>query len=145
MNIEEFKKQIEVIISSVHHDGEYGHTTDINNFPNEFIESYFVESYLEFLTKFGYGELDSSFYVEEQPLKWSEVFPKERDNLEGLFIFATDQGEYCYAFDSKDSYKVVEISADGELSESSLGDFQQFISKKLNELVDIVSWRNENL
>ncbi len=145
MNIERLKKQIEIITSSEFHNGEYGHPTNIKSFPNEFFESPSLETYLEFLTEFGYGELDSSFYIEESPIKWNEIFPREREHLEGLFIFATDQGENCFAFDSKEQFKVVEIAADSVIAETSFGDFQQFISKKLDELVDIVTWRSENL
>ncbi|WP_421853087.1 hypothetical protein [Marinomonas sp.] len=145
MNIEDLKKQIEFITSSEYHDGEFGHAVDVNSFPKKYREANFLESYLQFLRAFGYGELDSSFYIEEQPLEWNEVFPKERNHLMGMCIFATDQGEYCYAFDSKSNFEVVEIAADGELSESTLGDFRKFIADKLNDLVDIVKWRHENL
>jgi hypothetical protein len=145
MNVEEVKRKIDFITSSEHHDGEYGYTVDVKMFPAKYKNTDLLCNYLEFLSHFGYGELDSSFYIEEQPLEWDKVFPEERSHLEGTYIFATDQGEYCYAFDSKQNYNIVEISADGEVSESTLGNFQEFIAVKLDELVEIVRWRHENL
>lgn len=145
INMDNYKKQIEIITSSEWYEGNYGHDVDITNIPEKFRNTGFLVGYINFLASFGHGELDASFYVEEAPLEWNEIFPKERSHLDGLFIFATDQGEYCYGFDSNSDFKVVEIAADGEVSESSLGSFDQFITNKLNELVDIVNWRDDNL
>ena len=145
MNIEKFKKQINIITSSKYHDGNFGHIVNINLISEFFSENKELADYIHFLEKFGAGELDASFCLDEEPVIWSEIFPKERSHLEGLYIFASDLSEYSFAFDSKNNYKVMEIAADGELSESNLGDFKEFINKQLDDLVEIVQWRDDNL
>lgn len=143
--MDSYRQKIDMITSSKFHEGEYGSEVNIENILSGLKRVSFPEGYLKFLEEFGFGELDASFWIEEQPLYWNEIFPAERAHLEGMYIFATDQGEYCYAFDSNNNNVVVEIAADGVVEELNLGSFVEFINVKLNELVEIVNWRDENL
>lgn len=145
MNIVEITKQISIITASEYYEDGFGDKVDIHNIPEIFQHDLRFEGYLKFLKAFGCGELDACFYLEEEPIECSKVFPKERSHLKNMYIFATDQSEHSFAFDTMNNCNVVEISADGEISEDTLGTFEQFITKQLAKLVDIVKWREDNL
>ncbi len=139
------KDKINIITSSKYHDGNFGHEVDIQSILHFTQGKQNLSSYVNFLTQFGYGELDASFFIEAAPAIWSDIYPKERNHLDGLYIFATNQGEYTFAFDKNNSCKVVEIDASGIISDTNFGFFNDFISDQLDRLIEIVRWREDNL
>jgi len=100
--------------------------------------------YLKFIQCIGFGELDASFYFDDSPAHYSHTYGRDISNLDGVYTFASDQGEYTFAFDSKNNWQVVDIDSSGNVANVIAPDFSSFIEIKLNDLLEIVDWRDEN-
>jgi len=76
------------------------------------------EDYLNFLHQIGFGNLgDIQLY--EGPVGPSSIYGEDlTERLDGLIVFGDDFQGYCFAFDSRDSYKVVELSPAGEIDKT---------------------------
>ena len=147
MWLEEIKSQIEKIKQSSFYDGDFGDTIEdesllFNEIDNK--SNIVLNDYRDFMKQIGYGELDASFYVEDSPAPYQKVYIREIPELDGMYIFASDQSEYSYAFDSKNNFEVVDIDASGK-PEKHYGDFKTFIINKVKEINEMVIWRKENL
>ena len=94
------------------------------------------KSYIEFIENIGLGGVDFIFKMDDLLLKYDEIYPKEYTHLEGMYIFASDMGEYVYAFDSKNNWEVVDIDASGEVFER-YGDFETFINYMLDYIINL--------
>lgn len=99
----------------------------------EIIE-FFPKEYREFIKKYGSGELAASFFVEMGPIPIREIYGRDDGPLNGMYIFATDQSEYVYAFDSKNNFQVVDIDASGEVFKN-YGTFSDFIEEILDKII----------
>ena len=147
MWLEEIKSQIEKIKQSSFYEGDFGDTIEDESLLFNAIDNksnIILNDYRDFMKQVGYGELDASFYVEDGPVPYQKVYIREIPELDGMYIFASDQSEYSYAFDSKNNFEVVDIDASGKL-EKHYGDFKAFISNKVKEINEMVIWRRENL
>ena len=140
MWLKKIKSQIEIIKNSSYYESDFGDTiSDESLLFNEmdYKNIYTLNDYRDFMKQIGYGELDASFYIEDGPYPYQKIYGREIPELKGTYIFASDQSEYSYAFDSKNNYEVVDIDASGVL-ENNYGSFKKFITKKIEE---IVIWR----
>ena len=90
------------------------------------------------------GELDSSFYLDDGPTCYINIYGRSIDELDGMYVFASDQSEYTFAFDSKKYWQIVEINSSGKVESIIAASFSEFIDAKLNSLIDIANWREEN-
>ncbi|TNF80349.1 SMI1/KNR4 family protein [Pseudomonas sp. ICMP22404] len=100
--------------------------------------------YLEFLADFGFGELDAAFYVDDGPVKYSSISGREIDGYDGVYVFAGNSSDVLYAFDSKNSWSVVEISSEVDGFKLLSMDFSGFILDKLRYVKGLVDWRAGN-
>ena len=90
--------------------------------------------YLDFLERYGVGELSSFFRIDYQLLTHNEIYGREIKELEGMLIFASDIGDYLYAFDTKNNWEVVDIDTSGEVFER-YGDFETFMNSMLDDII----------
>jgi len=97
-------------------------------------------SYINFLKKYGTGDLSIAFRIDSELLDYKAIYGREIPELEGMLVFGSDIGEYVYAFDTKNNWEVVDIDADGEIFER-YGDFETFINTILDEIIE--SMKNE--
>lgn len=76
-NKEELKSLIDAVTSSDDYEGNYGyHITDTSATLSNVDESHRQQApddYLEFLTEFGFGELDAAFHLDDGPEKYSTI------------------------------------------------------------------------
>ena len=91
-------------------------------------------SFCQFIKVYSGQELFDSFRLYPTPIAYDRVYGREIEALEGMYIFASDQSEYLYAFDSKRGWEVVDIDSDGELFER-YGDFESFMHRVLDEKI----------
>jgi len=91
--------------------------------------------YLDFLERYGVGELSSFFRIDYQLLTHKEIYGQEIKELEGMLIFAGDIGDYLYAFDTKNNWEVVDIDTSGEVFER-YGDFETFMNTILDKIIE---------
>ena len=147
MWIKDIRSQIPKIKQSSYYEGDFGDTiSDRSLLLNEITSNNteHLNDYYEFMQSIGFGELDASFYMEDGPTHYQKLFDREIIDLKGMYIFASDQSEYSYAFDSKNNFEVVDISASGILGKNH-GCFKTFIMKKITEVENMTIWREENL
>ncbi|MEW7279542.1 hypothetical protein ABW636_13190 [Aquimarina sp. 2201CG1-2-11] len=150
MNLQEIQKNIKIIVSSSLYDGDFGDTISKSilsksGISKDILQNEYLSNYYYFLEKIGYGELDASFYIEDAPIKSFQIYGNDRKHLKHLYIFATNMSEYSYAFDLKNKCKVLDIDSSGDIINSDYGSFDDFIERKIKELVKIVKWREQDL
>lgn len=94
--------------------------------------------YINFLLNIGCGEIEFYLNINSELLPYYDIFDKDDDkHLEGMYFFASDLGEYLFAFDSKNNWQIVEIDSDGEIFQVVAKTFTEFINNKLDELIEI--------
>ena len=93
------------------------------------------KEYLNFLEQYGVGELSSFFRIDYELLDYKEIYGQKIKELEGMLIFASDIGDYLYAFDTKNNWEVVDIDTSGEVFER-YGDFETFMNTILDEIIE---------
>jgi len=94
------------------------------------------DDYCEFIKIYSGQELiNDTFRLYTFPIGYDNIYGREIKELEGMYIFASDMGEYVYAFDSKNNWEVVDIDASGEVFER-YGDFETFINQILDEAIE---------
>ena len=147
MWLDDLKLQIEEIKKSQYYEGDFGGmVTDesilFSEMGNENIS--YLNDYCDFMRQIGFGELDASFYLEDGPIPYQNVYGREIPELEGKYIFATDQSEYSYVFDAMNNFQVLDVDASGKLN-NQYGDFKEFIIKKVEEIKEMYVWREANL
>jgi len=54
-----------------------------------------------------------------------------------MYIFASDQGEHVFAFDSRNNWQIVDIDANGNVENIIASNFSNFIEIMLNDLLEI--------
>ncbi|MFY7672366.1 hypothetical protein ACOSP6_14885 [Tenacibaculum sp. MEBiC06402] len=149
VEISEIKKNIEIITSSSLYEGDFGDTISKSillksGVSKDLVENKYLSNYYYFLENIGFGELDDSFFIEDAPINSFEIFGKDRKHLEHLYIFANNMSEYSYAFDFKNKCNVVSIDSSGDVSKLDKESFSDFIKSKIEELVEIVKWREQD-
>ncbi len=113
----------------------------LKNANDEILNKYYKElnsapkEYINFLYEYGFGMLSSLFWIDDKIVDYKNIYGREIKELEGMYIFASDMGEYVYAFDSKNNWEVVDIDASGEVFER-YGDFETFINQILDEAIE---------
>ena len=93
------------------------------------------DSFCEFIDAYSGQELSSSFRLYSSPISYEAVYAREIKALEGMLIFASDIGDYLYAFDTKNNWEVVDIDTDGEVFER-YGNFETFMNTILDEIIE---------
>jgi len=94
------------------------------------------KEYGDFLYKYGSGELSSFFWIGDDLKDYQEIYGRPIEELEGMLVFASDLGEYVYAFDTKNNWEVVDIDASGNIFER-YGNFETFINQMLDEIIEV--------
>lgn len=97
--------------------------------------------YLEFLGKFGYGELDAAFYLDPGPVKYSSLVGKEIAQYNGVYVFAGNSSDLLYAFDSNNQWSIVEVGSEIDGFEPVSVSFSDFILEKLKYIKAMVDRR----
>jgi len=90
--------------------------TEFSGLPND---------YLVFLKEVGYGNL-GEIQIYSGPIPPNEVYPVNKE-LEGIILFGDDHQGYCFGFDSRDSFRVVEVDPKGSPDKSIESDFSSLI------------------
>lgn len=149
LDLANIKRKIKAIKSNKYYEGDFGDVIDgvdliLSNVADERIKDEFPDDYLNFIQLVGFGELDASFYINDGPFYYTETYKREIEGLNGMYLFANDGGEYSFAFDTENNWKIVDIDSSGEVKNIVAPNFSEFIDGKLDELLGIVKWRNEN-
>lgn len=144
MNLEHIQQIIKQIITSPDYERDFGYKTPKSIASEGIEDNGHLSHYFLFLEKIGSGELDASFYIEDAPVLCTDIYGNHRNDLEHLLIFATDQSEYSFAFDTKNKYTVIDIDASGEISNTNYGTFDNFITMKLNQILDFIDFRTQH-
>lgn len=143
------KDRVKKITDSSYYEGDFGDVIEdvsliLSNIEEAEVKNNFPSDYLEFIKCVGFGELDSSFYLDDGPSHYMKTYGRNIDSLDGMYIFASDQSEYVFAFDSKNNWQIVDIDSSGEVANIIACDFAEFIDIKLNDLIETVDWREKN-
>lgn len=144
LDLDKIKGLVKTIKSSEYYDGDFGATLNEDSLILSGVSDknlIFPEDYMLFIKRIGYGELDSTFYMEDGPIKFSTVYGRDQD---GIYIIANDLGEYTYAFDAHKRFLVCEFDSSGQMTKE-LGSFDNFISNILDKIVEMCKWRDKNL
>jgi len=94
------------------------------------------KEFINFLLSYGIGQLSSLFNIDSELLLPEEIYGRPIKELEGMLVFASDLGEYVYAFDTKNNWEVVDIDASGKIFKR-YGDFETFINQMLDEIIEV--------
>ena len=144
----EIQRIIKKITSSEYYEGNYGDCIDsadsVLSGVDEAARKEVPKDYLDFLAFFGFGELDPAFCIEDGPVIYSSIYGREINGFEGMYVFAGNSGETLYAFDSRNHWAIVELSAESDELEVVATSFSEFILEKLKYLEGVVDWRAEN-
>jgi hypothetical protein len=141
--------KVRKITGSPHYEGDFGDVVEdaaviLSNVESSDIKKHFPSDYLKFIKCVGFGELDASFYFDDGPSHYMKTYGRSIDKLDGMYVFASDQSEYVFAFDSKNNWQVVDVDSSGDVENIIARDFAEFIDVKLNDLIEIVDWREKN-
>lgn len=144
-NKEELKSLVEVLTSSEDYEGNYGcRVTDKNAMlsnVDELDRQQAPADYLEFLTEFGFGELDAAFHLDDGPEKYSTICGREIEGYEGVYVFGGNSSDVLYAFDAKHNWQVVEISSELDGVDVLASNFSDFILERLRYIKSLVERR----
>lgn len=87
--------------------------------------------YVELMRKYGWGTI-GPINIFECPVAPSVIYPEGvAKGLEGFMIFADDGQGYCFAFETRCDYRVVEIGPRGDVDRSTPADFLQFLKEQV--------------
>ena len=92
--------------------------------------------YREFIKFYSGQELSNIFRLYNYPISYQEIYGRPIKELEGMLVFASDLGEYVYAFDTKNNWEVVDIDTSGKIFKR-YGDFETFINQMLDEIIEV--------
>ncbi|PYC36084.1 SMI1/KNR4 family protein [Pseudomonas soli] len=144
----ELRSFIDAIESSDFYEGDYGDCiSDVESIlkgVDALDRSGVPAEYLRFLAEFGFGELDSAFYVDDGPVKYASISDRNVEGGEGLYVFAGNSSDLLYAFDAKNSWRIVAVSAESDEVEVVSEDFSDFILDKIRYVKELVGWRENN-
>ena len=85
------------------------------------------EQYLTFLRTVGHGNL-GRIQIYAGPMNPVDIYSESRRNqLNGIIIIGDDMQGFCYGFDLKDSYRVVEIDPRGNIDRTIKPDFESLV------------------
>ncbi len=82
--------------------------------------------YLRFLTEVGYGDL-GEMQIHSGPSAAASFYPAGSESLKSVLVFGDDKQGYCFGFDTKDEFRVVEISPNGEVAKDVEPDFSSLM------------------
>jgi hypothetical protein len=141
-NKEELKSLVEALTSSEDYEGNYGYrVTDTSatlSNVDELDRQQAPADYLEFLTEFGFGELDAAFHLDDGPEKYSTICGREIEGYEGVYVFGGNSSDVLYAFDAKNNWQVVEISSELDGVDVLASNFSDFIFERLKYVKSLV-------
>ncbi|QKS83060.1 SMI1/KNR4 family protein [Pseudomonas bijieensis] len=144
-NKEELKSLVEALTSSEDYEGNYGYrVTDTSatlSNVDELDRQQAPADYLEFLTEFGFGELDAAFHLDDGPEKYSTICGREIEGYEGVYVFGGNSSDVLYAFDAKNNWQVVEISSELDGVDVLASNFSDFIFERLKYVKSLVERR----
>lgn len=136
---------IEIVTSSEDYEGNYGyHITGANAALSNVDESDRQQApndYLEFLTEFGFGELDAAFHLDDGPEKYSNICGREIAGYEGMYVFGGNSSDVLYAFDATNNWRVVEISSELDGVDVLASSFSDFILERLKYIKALIDRR----
>ncbi|MGY1919821.1 SMI1/KNR4 family protein [Pseudomonas tolaasii] len=147
-NKKALKSLIDAITSSDDYEGNYGYrVTDVSaalcnvdesdrqNAPND---------YMEFLTEFGFGELDAAFHLDDGLEKYSTLCGREIAGFEDMYVFGGNSSDVLYAFDAKKDWQIVEISSELDEVDVLASNFSDFILERLHYMISLIERRAAN-
>ncbi|WP_439448575.1 hypothetical protein [Stenotrophomonas sp. ATs4] len=144
-NKEELKSLIDNVTSSEGYEGNYGHhTADTSATLCNVDDSHRHQvpaDYLEFLTEFGFGELDAAFYIDDGPEKYSTICGREIEGYDVIYVFGGNSSDVLYAFDAKNNWQVVEINSELGGFDVLAPNFSDFILEQLKYIKSLVERR----
>jgi len=144
-NKEELKSLIDTLTSSEDYEGNYGYRiTDTRAMLCNVDESHRQQApadYLEFLTEFGFGELDAAFHLDDGPEKYSTICGREIEGRECIYVFGGNSSDVLYAFDAKNNWQVVEVSSELDGVYVLASSFSDFILEQLKHINSLVEQR----
>lgn len=144
-NKEELKSLIDAVTSSDDYEGNYGyHITGTSATLSNVDESHRQQApddYLEFLTEFGFGELDAAFHLDDGPEKYSTICGRDIEGYDGIYVFGGNSSDVLYAFDAKNNWQVVEISSELDGVDVLASSFSDFILEQLKYIKSLVERR----
>lgn len=145
INKEKLKSLIDALTSSEDYEGNYGYRiTDRNAMSSNVDESHrqqVPDDYLEFLTEFGFGELDAAFHLDDGPEKYSTICGREIEGYEGIYVFGGNSSDVLYAFDAINNWQIVEISSELDGVDVLASSFSDFIFEQLKYIKSLVERR----
>ena len=149
LNSDDINQKLKLILASEYYEGDFGDTiADIklilSNVDDKDIKKSIPTDYVEFIQKFGFGELDESFYIEDGPAPYEDIYKSQIDKLKGSYVIASDMSEFSYLIDSSNGWRVIQVDSQGGPSGIVYENFSVFIDNKLDEIVSAVKWRIEN-
>jgi len=87
------------------------------------------EDYLEFLGTLGFGNLRNLFLY-SGPSPGSELY--KNDALKDIILIGDDGQGYCFGFDSKAAYQLVEVDPRGSVEPIEARSFAELIRARLD-------------
>ncbi|MBH0059383.1 hypothetical protein I6F65_20800 [Pseudoalteromonas sp. SWXJZ94C] len=148
LNKTKINKSIKNITSNEYYEGDFGDCIDeidllLDNIDESLWEGV-PKSYIEFIAEFGFGDLDSTFYLDDGPVSYITIFKRDIEQYIGMYIFASNSSDILYAFDSLNNWIVVELSSEA-LDVTKVADsFEQFIVDKLEYIEELAELRLED-
>lgn len=144
-NKEELKSLVEAVTSAKNYEGNYGYRiTDTSATLSHVDESDRQQApadYLEFLSEFGFGELDAAFHLDDGPEKYSTICGREIEGYEGIYVFGGNSSDVLYAFDAKNNWQIVEVSSELDEIDVLASNFSDFILERLRYIKSLVEKR----
>ncbi|SBT16759.1 hypothetical protein MGA5115_00843 [Marinomonas gallaica] len=141
----EISRSINRITSNEYYEGDFGDCVeDIDKILNDVDKSLWEsipKEYIEFLSQFGFGELDAAFYLDDGPIPYTTIFNREIDLYKGMYVFAGNSSDILYAFDSLNNWRVVTLGSEALEVTKVADSFEEFIVERLGYIEELAESR----
>ena len=88
--------------------------------------------YVEFMSQVGYGEI-GSIRIYEAPTSPDAIYPSPQSDLSEIVLFGDDFQGYCFGFDTRTGYSLIEVDPRGKVRPRSENDFVSLIASYITE------------
>ena len=102
------------------------------------------KDYCSFINQYSGQELHDTFLLYSKPTYYYDIFGVDIESLDGVYLFASDNSEYLFGFNSKNNWEIVEIDSSGETLNTVAQTFTEFINQKLDEIIEIETYRKNH-
>jgi hypothetical protein len=144
----EINRSINNITSNEYYEGDFGdcveNTDKLLSDVDKCLWDSFPKDYIDFMSQFGFGELDAAFYLDDGPVLYDTIFKREIEQYKGMYVFAGNSSDVLYAFDSLNNWRVVTLDSEVLEATKIADSFEQFILDKLGYLEELVESRLED-